>query len=45
MKFCEQGDYAETFSCVFLELRKSMELSWNILGGAGRTAMGLMKGG
>ena len=45
MKFCGQGDYVEIFSCVLLELRKSTELGWNILRGAGRTAVGLVKDG
>ena len=45
VKFCGQGDYAEIFSCVLLELRKSIELGWNILGGAGRTTVGLVRNG
>lgn len=28
VKFCGQGDYAEIFSCVLLELRNSIELGW-----------------
>lgn len=39
VKFCGQGDYAEIFSCVLLEL------GWNILGGAGRTAVDLVRNG
>lgn len=40
MKFCGQGDYAETFSCVLLKLKKSTELDWNVLRIAGRTTVG-----